>query len=108
MGHAVTFRRGGADSIPDQSMRDLFLTNWHWDRFFQVRLSPSHYHSKDILCSFLSYYYFSQKDERPKPGNLSKSTALLEVGYQWKNKQSTFALLLVFKGLSFTEKEMLM
>lgn len=37
-----------------------------------------------------------------------KNTALLEVGYQWKNKQSNFALLLVFKGLSFTEKEMLM
>ena len=27
-------QRKGPGSIPGQSMRDLWVTDWHWDRFF--------------------------------------------------------------------------
>ena len=31
---------------------------------------PSHYHSHNVPYSLFSSYYFDQKDDRPKPGNL--------------------------------------
>jgi hypothetical protein len=31
---SLASHRGGPSSIPAQSMRDLWWTKWHWDRFF--------------------------------------------------------------------------
>jgi hypothetical protein len=49
-GDVSASQRGGPDSLPSQSMWDLWWTKWYWDRFYSEFLGlPCQYHSTVAL-----------------------------------------------------------
>jgi hypothetical protein len=60
MAQAVSRRLLTAGSHTGQSMWDLWLTKWHWDRFFRVlRVFPVH-----IIPPWLSILVYDLGDEQ--------------------------------------------
>jgi hypothetical protein len=60
-----------------------------------VMAFPCQNHSANSPYSFSSIYSSYQKDKRAKPGILTKSSALSEIGERWMDKEFHF----FFKGL---------
>jgi hypothetical protein len=55
-------------------------------------------HSTNATYSFSSTGRSYQKDKQPKPGNLPKSSVLLEIGDHWVEKDCNFSF---FKELNY-------
>jgi hypothetical protein len=73
---------GGPGSIPEQSMWDLWWTEWQWGylcyEYLGFPLSLSFHRCSKLV---FTYTLFLPKGKRAKPGNLQKSSALADIGH---------------------------